>query len=81
MSASDTGDFLRLARTWLRMVAASGVDFSESVAARAEFCFSGQEFRLSLLPIGTLYPKLQSLSNAWLSYPIQYATALGNLFR
>jgi len=62
----------------LKMVVASGVDFSKSVAAGAESCFSGQEFRLSLLPIGTLYPKLQSLSNAWLSYPRQYATALGN---
>jgi hypothetical protein len=49
------------------MVVASGVDFSKSVAAGAEFCFSGQKFRLSLLPIGTLYPKLQSLSNAWVS--------------
>jgi hypothetical protein len=29
MSASDTGDFLRLARSWLRIVAASGVNFSE----------------------------------------------------
>jgi hypothetical protein len=78
MSASDTGDFLRLARSWLRSMAVSGVTFSESVAAGAKFCFSGREFRLSLLPISTLYPKLQSLSNAWLSYPTQYATALGN---
>jgi hypothetical protein len=39
MSASDTGDFLRLAASWLRIVAASGVNFSESVAAGAEFCF------------------------------------------
>jgi hypothetical protein len=45
-------------------VAASGVNFSESVAAGAEFFFSGREFRFSLFPIGTLYPKLQSLSNA-----------------
>jgi hypothetical protein len=64
MSASDTGDFLRLVRNWLRILAASGVNFSESVAAGAEFCFSGREFCLSLLPIGTLYSKLQSLSNA-----------------
>jgi hypothetical protein len=64
MSVSDTGDFLRLARSLLRIVAASGLNFSESVAAGAEFCFSGREFRLSLLLIGTLYPKLQSLSNA-----------------
>jgi hypothetical protein len=42
MSASDTGDFLRLARSWLRMVAVSNVDFSESVAAGAEFCFSSE---------------------------------------
>jgi hypothetical protein len=63
-SAKSVFDFLRLARNWLRIVAASGVNFSETVAAGAEFCFSGREFRLSLLPIGTLYPKLQSLSNA-----------------
>jgi len=40
MSASDTGDFLRLARSWLRIVAASGVNFLETVAAGAKFCFS-----------------------------------------
>jgi hypothetical protein len=78
MSASDTGDSLRLVRSWLKIVAASRVNFLESVAAGAKFCFSEQKFRLSLLPIGTLYPKLQSLSNAWLSYPRQYATALDN---
>jgi hypothetical protein len=50
MSVSDTGDFLRLARNWLRMVAASSVDFSENVAAGAEFCFSEREFRLNFLP-------------------------------
>jgi hypothetical protein len=64
MSASDTGDSLRLVRSWLRIVIASGVNFLGSVATGAEFCFSGRESRLSLLPIGTLYPKLQSLSNA-----------------
>jgi hypothetical protein len=37
MSASDTGDFLRLVRSWLKIVAASGSNFSQSVAARAEF--------------------------------------------
>jgi hypothetical protein len=42
MSASDTGDFLRLARSWLRIVAASDVNFSESVAAGAEFFFSSE---------------------------------------
>src|SRR4028118_397125 len=33
ISASDTGDFLRLARSWLRIVAGSGVNFSERLAA------------------------------------------------
>jgi hypothetical protein len=42
MSASDTGDFLRLAQIWLRSVAASGANFSESVAVRAEFFFSSE---------------------------------------
>jgi hypothetical protein len=64
MSANNTGDFLRLARSWLRIVAASGVDFWETVAAGAEFCFSGREFRLNFLPRGALYLKLQSLSKA-----------------
>jgi hypothetical protein len=44
MSASDTGDFLRLARSWLRIVAASGINFSETVAAGAKFCFSSESF-------------------------------------
>jgi hypothetical protein len=39
-SAKSVFDFLRLARSWLRIVAASGVNFSETVAAGAEFCFS-----------------------------------------
>jgi hypothetical protein len=60
MSASDTGDFLRLARSWLRIVAASGVNFWESLAAGAEFCFSGREFRLNFLPISALCLKLRS---------------------
>jgi len=34
--------FLRLARSWLRIVAASGVNFSETVAARTKFCFSSE---------------------------------------
>jgi hypothetical protein len=78
MSASDTGDSLRLVRSWLKIVAALRVNFLESVAAGAEFCFSGQKFRLSLLLIGTLYPKLQSLSNAWLSYLTQYVIPVCN---
>ena len=41
-SAKSVFDFLRLARSWLRIVAASGVNFSESVAAGAEFCFSSK---------------------------------------
>jgi hypothetical protein len=40
MSANDTGDFLRLARSWLRIVVGSSVNFSGNVAAGAEFCFS-----------------------------------------
>jgi len=39
-SARSVFDFLRLARSWLRIVAASAVNFLESVAAGAEFCFS-----------------------------------------
>jgi hypothetical protein len=58
MSASDTGDFLRLARSWLKIVVASGVNFSKSVAAGAEFCFSGREFRLDFFPRGALCFKL-----------------------
>ena len=58
------GIFCAWRASWLRIVAALGANFSESVAVRAEFCFSGREFCLSLLPIGTLYSKLQSLSNA-----------------
>jgi hypothetical protein len=50
MSASDTGDFLCLAQSWLRIVAASDVNFSGSVAAGAKFCFSEREFRLNFLP-------------------------------
>jgi hypothetical protein len=42
MSANDTGDFLRLAPSWLRIVAVSGSNFSESVAAGAEFFFSSE---------------------------------------
>jgi hypothetical protein len=49
-SARSVFDFLRLARSWLRIVAASGVNFSESVAAGAEFCFSEREFRLNFFP-------------------------------
>jgi hypothetical protein len=44
MSVSDTGDFLRLALSWLRMVAASGANFSKSVAAGEEFFFSSESF-------------------------------------
>lgn len=33
-------DFLRLAPSWLRIVAASGANFSESVAVGAEFSLS-----------------------------------------
>jgi hypothetical protein len=36
--------------SWLRIVAASGVNFSETVGAGAEFCFSEREFRLNFLP-------------------------------
>jgi hypothetical protein len=41
-SAKSVFDFLRLARSWLRIVAASGVNFLGSVAAGAEFCFSSE---------------------------------------
>jgi hypothetical protein len=49
-SAKSVFDFLRLARSWLRIVAASGVNFSETVVAGAEFCFSERDFRLNFLP-------------------------------
>jgi hypothetical protein len=41
-SAKSVFDFLRLARSWLRIMAASGVDLLESLATEAEFCFSSQ---------------------------------------
>jgi hypothetical protein len=41
-SARSVFDFLRLARSWLRIVAASGVNLLESVATEAEFCFSSE---------------------------------------
>ncbi len=41
-SAKSVFDFLRLVRSWLRIVAASGVTLSKSVAAGAEFCFSSE---------------------------------------
>jgi hypothetical protein len=43
-SAKSVFDFLRLARSWLRIVAASGVNFLESVAAGAGFFFSEDRF-------------------------------------
>jgi hypothetical protein len=70
MSASNTGDFLRLARSWLRIVAVSGVNFLGIVAARAEFCVSSQS---SAYGNGR-----QPLCATLLSYPRQYATALGS---
>jgi hypothetical protein len=57
-SAKSIFDFLHLARSWLRIVVALSVNFSESVAAGTEFCFSGREFRLNFLPIGALCLKL-----------------------
>jgi hypothetical protein len=59
-SAKSVFDFLRLVRSWLRIVAASGVNLLESVAAGAGFCFSGREFSLNFLPIGALCLKLRS---------------------
>jgi hypothetical protein len=35
--------------SWLRIVAGSGVNFSETVATEAKFCFSEREFRLNFL--------------------------------
>jgi hypothetical protein len=45
-SAKSVCDFLRLARSWLRIVAASDVDFLESLAVEAKFCFSSQSSAL-----------------------------------
>ena len=59
-SARSVFDFLRLARSWLRIVAASGVNFSESVAAGAEFCFSSESSPSSSSRIGALCLKLRS---------------------
>jgi hypothetical protein len=42
-------DFLRLARSWLKIVAASGANFLGTVAAKAKFCFSNQKFYLNFL--------------------------------
>jgi hypothetical protein len=39
-SARSVFDFLRLTRSWLKIVAASGVNFSKSVAAGAKFSSS-----------------------------------------
>jgi hypothetical protein len=41
-SAKSVFDFLRLARSWLKIVAASGANFLKTVAAEAEFCFSSE---------------------------------------
>ncbi len=41
-SAKSVFDFLRLTRSWLRIVAASGINFSKTVAVGAEFCFSSE---------------------------------------
>ncbi len=49
-SAKSVFDFLRLTRSWLKILAASGVNFAETVATGAEFCFSEREFRLNFLP-------------------------------
>jgi len=45
-SARSVFDFLRLARSWLSIVAASAVNFSESLAAGTEFCFSSESSAL-----------------------------------
>jgi hypothetical protein len=70
MLANHTGDFLCLARTWLRIMAASGVNFLGTVAAGAKSCFSSQS---SAYGNGR-----QPLCATQVSYPKQYATALGN---
>jgi hypothetical protein len=59
-SVKQVFDFLRLARSWLRIVAAPGVNFSESLAAETKFCFSGREFQLNFLEIGAPCRKLRS---------------------
>jgi hypothetical protein len=41
-SATSIFDFLRLAQSWLKIVAASGLNFLGSVAVGAESCFSSQ---------------------------------------
>jgi hypothetical protein len=41
-SAKSAFDFLRLAGELAEIVAASGVNFLETVAAGAEFCFSSE---------------------------------------
>ena len=43
-SAKSAFEFLRLTRSWLRIVAASDVNFWESVAAGAKFSFSSESF-------------------------------------
>ena len=61
-SASVALDFLRLVRSWLRIVAASGVNFWECSAARAEFWLSEDRFPLisfrSARSVSKLWSKL-----------------------
>jgi hypothetical protein len=54
-----------LRASWLRIVAASGINFSKSVAAGAKFCFSGRELRLDFFLIGALCLKLRSQFHKW----------------
>jgi len=71
MSASDTGDFLRLARSWLRSVAASGANFSESVAAGAKFCFSSESSAsISSRSARSVSSCDRSCTNSWLSFSL-----------
>ena len=87
MSASDVGDFLRLARNWLRILVASGN--STPIAIGAKFVIFSREAgskNSTPIAIGALCPKLQSLSSLTKLPNVVcnrlwkwYATALGNL--
>jgi len=87
LTASVAVDFLRLARSWLRSLAASAN--STPIAISAEFVIFSREAgsrNSTPIAIGALYSKLQSLSSLTKLPNVicnrlwkWYATALGNL--
>jgi hypothetical protein len=92
MSARDTGDFLHLAASWLRIVAAPPpvtrhvgkyhfFDTPLSVGYRRRCCIKKRiTGNLIKLPNTICNPFVQPLMETVLSYPRQYVTALCNRF-